>query len=149
MQIRAGNRQDEAEIRTIVFQAMKEFGILPELEGRDSDLRNIERNYFWYDGLCLAAELDGQVLGFLAGRRREGQESVLELSRLVVQAAARRQGVAKALLKTAFSFAKNLEYKSIELVCPGATKELAHLDASILQHLGFVLGPAGSWQKSL
>ncbi len=146
MQIRAGNRQDEANVRTIISQSMEEFSILPDLDGRDSDLRNIEKNYFWYDGLCLAAERDGQLLGFLAGRRREGQEEVLELKRLVVIPDARKQGVARALINTAIRFAQNSNYKLIELCCPGATKDLNHLDPKILQQLGFTQNESGGWQ---
>ena len=41
MQIRAGNRQDEDKIRTIIFNAMKECGLEPEPEGREDDLMQI------------------------------------------------------------------------------------------------------------
>ena len=149
MQIRAGNRQDEATVRTIVFQSLEEFGILSELDGRDSDLRNIEKNYFWYDGLCLAAERNGELIGFLAGRRREGQEEILDLKRLAVVPSARKQGVATALMKTAKRFAANLEYKSIELSCPGLSKELSEIDPMFLQKLGFTKADSGSWHQKV
>lgn len=113
MQIRVANRQDEPIIRTIVNQANAEHG-LPEIEltGGDSDLNNIEAHYFWYDGIFVVAEEDGQIVG-LAGARRGETDDVLELLRLVVIPSRRRHGTAQLLMNTIVFFARNAEYEEI------------------------------------
>lgn len=130
MQIRAGNRQDEAAIRALLFQAMEELSKTPDLEGRDRDLRNIESSYFWFDGLCLVAEKDSEIIGVVAARPRE-QEEILELSRLAVSPCSRRQGVAGKLMDSVSFFAGNMDYKKIV-----ASPSLA-VDRQLLLKLGF------------
>ena len=113
MQIRVANRQDEPIIRTIVNQALAERGQSEvDLKGRDEDLNNVEQHYFWYDGLFLVAEEDGQIIGLVGARKSEHDES-LELLRLVVVPAHRQKGVARQLMDTVFFFARNLEYKEV------------------------------------
>jgi GNAT superfamily N-acetyltransferase len=146
MQIRVATRQDEPFISTIVFQSLQEYGIQPDLQGADSDLTNTERHYFWYDGLCLVAENDGVIAGVLAGRRRPGQEDILELCRLVVEPGARRRGVARALLKTMLFFAANLEYKTIVCAPPGRAAELTLPPVPVMEKLGFSKDDAGVWR---
>lgn len=137
MQIRAGNRQDEAIIRTIIFQALEEHGIQSDLEGRDNDLRNVERNYFWYDGLCLVAENDGQVVGVLAAKRSQKDESTLLLTRLAVVPGVRKRGTARELVKTMLFFANNMEYKKVVICVPGLEQEKEFFAPSFLQKVGF------------
>lgn len=148
MQIRAGNRQDEAIIRTILFQSLEEHGIESDLEGRDKDLRNIEHNYFWYDGLCLVAENDGQIVGFLAGKKSDKSEDTLLLSRLVVVAGARKRGTGRALMKTLIFYSQNMEYKTIEIAIPGNLQVQNLIDPAILQKYGFQ-DIGGVWKLSV
>lgn len=114
MQVRAGNRQDEPLVRAIVTQYLEEQGRALDLEDKDRDLRNLEANYFWHDGLFIVAERDGQLIGMLAGRKNSKSDEILDLKRLVVTTGARRRGVAKALVKTMLFFAQNMEYKKVE-----------------------------------
>jgi GNAT superfamily N-acetyltransferase len=120
MQIRVANRQDEPIIRTIVNQANVEVGDAEiDLTGRDSDLSNVDSQYFWFDGIFVVAEEDGAIVG-LAGARRasdtaDGARSdVLLLKRLVVVPARRRTGCASILMDTIIFFARNAEYRVIE-----------------------------------
>lgn len=145
MQIRAATRQDEPIIRTIISQALEELGIQLDLEGRDSDLKNIERNYFWYDGLCLVAERDGQIIGVLAAKPNRQHAGILELSRLAVTPGARKRGAARALMKTLIFFAGNMECKRILLGVPGLSEDLKTIDPSILKRFGFVQDESGLW----
>lgn len=137
MQIRAGNRQDEPIIRTIIFQSMEELGLESDLDGRDNDLRNIERNYFWYDGLCLVVENDGQTLGVLAGKRDEKDERVLILSRLAVLKAVRRRHYGTALMKSMLFFAANMEYEKIRIEVPGFADGLKFFPEPFLKAFDF------------
>ncbi|MBY0360216.1 MAG: GNAT family N-acetyltransferase [Candidatus Obscuribacterales bacterium] len=123
MQIRAGNRQDETAIRALVSESL-------DLEGKDRDLRNIESSYFWFDGLCLVAEKDGEIIGFVAARPRE-QEEILELSRLAVAPSYMEQGVAAKLVDRVNFFAGNMDYEKIV-----AARSLA-VERPLLLKLGF------------
>lgn len=114
MQIRVANRQDEPIIRSIINQANAEIGETEiVLTGRDSDLTNIDSEYFWFDGIFIVAEDDGQIVG-LAGARRGDSDDVLRLQRIVVVPARRKTGCAAHLMETILFFARNAEYKRIE-----------------------------------
>lgn len=150
MQIRAATRQDEPIIRTIIFQALEENGIQSDLDGRDSDLRNVEHNYFWFDGLCLVSERDGQVIGVLAGRKSKEDDDVLELARIAVTPGARQRGAARALMKTMLFFAGNMDYKSVVLGVPGLSADLKQISPQILTKLGFTKDERrGCWQITI
>lgn len=113
MQIRVATRQDEPIIRTIINQANAEIGATEiDLTGRDSDLTNIEANYFWYDGIFLVAEEDSQIIAIVAARRGQTDKQ-LELFRLVVIPSRRRRGIARKLLETVLFFARNMEYEQL------------------------------------
>jgi predicted N-acetyltransferase YhbS len=137
MQIRVATRQDEPRIAEIVFQSLEACGIQPDPDGLDRDLKNMEHNYFWYDGLSIVAEAEGKILGVLAARRREGEEEILELCRLAVAPEARRQGAATALAKTMLFFAGNLEYKRIVSSLPARSGESRLWNEEAMQALGF------------
>lgn len=145
MQVRAGNRQDEPLVRAIVSQYLEEQGRLLDLEGADKDLRNLEHNYVWYDGLFIVAEREGQLVGFAAGRRANDNsfdqenetpaQERLVLSRLIVTPGARRRGAGKALVKVLSFFAQNMGYKEIALDKPAGLMQPESFLA--MQKLGF------------
>ena len=137
MQIRAANKQDEPIIRTIISQAMEENGATSDLDGRDSDLKNVEQNYFWYNGLCIVAERDGQIIGVLAARPNEKDDDTLELMRLAVTPGARKRGAARSLVKTMLFFAGNMQYKQVVAGASELGEDLKRIDPIILKKLGF------------
>jgi N-acetylglutamate synthase-like GNAT family acetyltransferase len=115
MQIRVANRQDEPAIREIVNQRNAELGLRQiELVELDSDLNNIDAHYFWYDGIFIVAEEDGQIVG-IAGARRGESEDVLEVLRIAVATGRRGKGVGKLMMQTILFFAGNSEYKRVIL----------------------------------
>ncbi|MCW5833450.1 MAG: hypothetical protein KIS78_13690, partial [Labilithrix sp.] len=63
MQIRIANRQDEPEIRTFVDTIYQKSGSSLNIEEQDSDLRNMEANYFGKEGLFLVAEDNDKIIG--------------------------------------------------------------------------------------
>lgn len=113
MQIRAANKKDEPFIRKLVFDGLAENGFKPDPEGLDADLKNVEKSYFWYDGLCIVAEEEGVIVGVLAARSSDACENVLDLRRLFVCPEKRRLGIARELFKTMLFFAGNSSYKKI------------------------------------
>jgi predicted N-acetyltransferase YhbS len=113
MQIRLGNRQDEPAITALVNQVMEEFGLTPNPETAESDLKNIEANYFGRDGLFLVAEHDKDIVGIAAARRSE--ENQLDLERLAVAKQFRGRGIARELMETVRRFALDMDYKRIQV----------------------------------
>ncbi|MFN8659456.1 MAG: GNAT family N-acetyltransferase [Candidatus Obscuribacterales bacterium] len=138
MQIRAGNRQDEDKIRTIIFNAMKECGLEPEPEGREDDLKNIEAGYFWHDGIFVVAERDGTIIGVAGGRKNPeaGCDTELELIRLAVLPSERKHKVARQLLDTIMFFAGNSVYERVIL------RTKAKVIPGVLEKLGFAEDPS-------
>jgi GNAT superfamily N-acetyltransferase len=141
MQIRLGNRQDEPAITALVQRVMEEFGLSPQPETAESDLKNIEANYFGRDGLFLVAESDKEIVGLAAARRNE--EDKLDLERLVVAKDFRGRGIARELMETVRRFAADMAYKRIEVEparqYPGADKAM--------RMLGFTSDPTEDAQK--
>jgi N-acetylglutamate synthase-like GNAT family acetyltransferase len=80
MQIRFANRQDEAPVRAL----LESQGATLDLAGVDSDLRNLDQNYFGRDGLFVVAEADGKVIAFAGAKRSESDGQILQLTRLNV-----------------------------------------------------------------
>jgi predicted N-acetyltransferase YhbS len=126
MQIRLGNRQDEPAITALVNQVMEEFGLTPQPETAESDLKNIEANYFGRDGVFLVAEDDKDIVGIAAARRNPEDE--LDLERLAVLKNYRGKGIARELIETVRRFARDMGYKRIEVEparqYPGGDKAL-------------------------
>jgi len=127
MQIRLGNRQDEAAIKQLVFDVMKEFHLEPDIERAEVDLKNIEANYFAKDGIFLVAEEDGQIVGIASARKSD--ENVLEFVRLAVLSPWRGKGIARRLLDTTIAFGRDLDYERIQVEparqYPGGANALA------------------------
>src|SRR5262249_24018106 len=96
MQIRIGNKQDEAPARALVEAAYKDAGASVDLTGADSDLRGIETNCFSRDGIFLVADEERKLIGFAAAAKRK--EEVLELLRLFVSSDWRKRGIGSSLL---------------------------------------------------
>lgn len=111
MQIRLGNRTDEPVIQKLVARVMTEFALQFDLNGAESDLKNVDANYFAHNGVFLVAEQEGELIG-IAGARAE-TETDLELVRIAVDKKCRGTGVARKLMSTVISFANDLEYKRI------------------------------------
>lgn len=111
MQIRLANRQDEPKIVELVLDVMKEFGLTPNMESGESDLKNVEANYFARDGVFLVAEDDGELVGIASARKE--YENILELVRFAVAKGHRGKGIARELLSTVLKFARDLEYERV------------------------------------
>jgi putative acetyltransferase len=113
MQIRLGNRQDEPAITALVYQVMEEYGLTPQPETAESDLKNIEANYFGRDGLFLVAEEDKDIIGIAAARSNDEDE--LDLERMAVAKKFRGKGIARELMETVRRFARDMGYSRIEV----------------------------------
>lgn len=107
MQIRIANRQDDKGIRALVESIYKEQGKSLELDGKDGDLRNIER-YFARDGLFLVAEDQGEIKAILAGEKES--ERLFKLKRLMGDATFH-----KAMVDIALNHAYQMDFEKVEV----------------------------------
>lgn len=132
MQIRIGNKQDEASIRELVAASYSQSGRTLALDGGDGDLRNIEKNYIWHDGVFLVAEDEREVIGFAAALKKT--ESVLLLKRLVVAELSPGPEIGALLLRQVLKFAKDLDYLAIDFIVDDTNSQLI----SLLKEHGFM-----------
>ncbi len=130
MQVRVANRQDEPAIRTFVSEIYEKDGESLNLESQDSDLRNIEANYFGKEGLFLVGEEDSAIVAIAAARKKS--DSVLELRRLFA-ADKFSPEVVPEMLRIVSGFAPRLLYSQIDIdIFPGK-----HRPDKLLKESGF------------
>jgi len=91
---------------------MSEVGKTLDLDGVDSDLKRIERNYFFSEGVFLVAEHDKQIVGFAGALKKT--ETVCQLKRLYVSKEFRGKGVGRQLMEKIVTFARDLDYHQID-----------------------------------
>jgi N-acetylglutamate synthase-like GNAT family acetyltransferase len=125
VQIRIANRQDEPEIRTFVDTIYQKSGSSLNIERQDSDLRNMEANYFGKEGLFIVAEDNDKIVG-LAGARKKS-ERVLEFKRLMVSADVQEADeILSEMIDVIVRFAPRMLFEQIE-VTENKTDRLVHL----------------------
>jgi len=111
VQIRIGNKQDEASVRLLIGETLSESGESLDLGGKDRDLRTIEIHYFGHDGVFLVAEEDRKIIAFAAAEKQT--ETACLIKRLCVKREYRRQGIGTLLLRQMISFARSLDYTDL------------------------------------
>ena len=121
MQVRIANRQDEKRIRDMAeaFSLQKEDASF-DLKGQDSDLVNVEANYFGKEGLFLVAEEEGELVGFAGASSKT--PDVLRIRRFNVKDLEFKAEIEDELMRVIVEFAPRLLYHGIEcdaeLDCP-------------------------------
>lgn len=111
MQIRIANRQDEKKIVPFVEEIYNERGIKLDLASVDSDLKNVEANYFGKDGVFLLAEEEQKIIGVAGANMID--DDLCALSRIYVAKDWRRKGIGRQMLNIVVAIAKRFEYKKI------------------------------------
>jgi putative acetyltransferase len=111
---RPATRSDGDAIRHLVFTVLVEHGLMPDPEGIDADLADIEGSYFRAGGLFdVLVDSRHKVIGtvglFPLGPGR------CELRKMYLAAAFRGQGLGRRLLEHAIAQARELGFMRIEL----------------------------------
>lgn len=125
MQIRIANRQDEPEIRTFVDTIYQKSGSSLNIEEQDSDLRNMEANYFGKEGLFLVAEDNDKIIGIAGARKKT--DKVLEFKRLMVADGSGHEDIANEMIDVIVRFAPRMLFEQIEVSVqngPGTLRQL-------------------------
>jgi putative acetyltransferase len=114
MNLRAASNKDIPQVKELVFAVLTEYGLKPDPEGTDADLKDIEATYIASGGMFSVLENEvGQVLGTVA--LFPLSSTTCELRKMYLDKNARGSGQGRRLLKHALSEARRLGFKIVEL----------------------------------
>ena len=125
--IRNASNEDGKSVQQVVFSVLREYGLRPDEHGKDSDLSNIELNYFSNNGYFGIVEFkpDGSIVGTFGLIRID--EYTCELRKMYLLKQARGKGVGKAMLEHAIQVAHEKKYRRIILETISPLKEAISL----------------------
>lgn len=124
--IRPATNSDCAEIQTLVFGVLEEYGLKPDLAGTDKDLTDIEAHYLARGGLFeLLETADGTLLGTVGLYPMD--ETTVELRKMYLSPQLRGKGIGKQTLQRMVEKAKELGFKKIYLETASVLKEAVGL----------------------
>lgn len=110
--IRAATPADMADATRIIRDALAEFGLTFDPEGRDADVKKFGVRPDHDD--VVAVESTGSAIG-VASLGPQGSAGVGWLSKMFVDATARKRGVGRALLEAVHAAAARRGYRTIGL----------------------------------
>jgi putative acetyltransferase len=129
---RAATNGDGARIRELIFDVLREYGLEPDPEGADADLRDIEAQYLAPGGSFECIEdAHGTLLGTVGLFRLDTIHC--ELRKMYFIPEARGKGLGKRTLARTLHHAKRLGFRKVNLETAGALKEAIGL----YQRFGF------------
>ena len=132
-QIRQATNDDIKEIKNIVFNVLKEYGLNPSEEGKDIDLNDIETNYINKNGFFgIAIDNNTNALVGTFGLFPLNSETC-ELRKMYLVKSARGMGLGKFILSTAVEIAKERKFKKMVLETISPLREAI----SLYRHFGF------------
>ncbi len=99
----------------MIFTCLKEYALPPDINGKDSDLNNIEKNYFSNDGFfgVVVNTNTNQIVGTFG--LFPVNEKICELRKMYLSKEVRGKGLGKSILNTAINKARDKHYKKIIL----------------------------------
>jgi putative acetyltransferase len=112
--LRSASNDDAEAIRSVVFPVLREFGLLPDPEGTDADLADLESSYLRSGGsFDVLLDPSGQIVGTVGLFPLE--QGRCELRKMYLAAAYRGQGLGKRMLQHALQRARELGFRRVEL----------------------------------
>lgn len=124
---REATNNDVTLIKHLIFAVLDEYRLLPDEFGKDSDLSDLQRNYFTQNGffgLIICGQLNKVVGTF--GITKVNEESC-ELRKMYVAKEFRGRGIGKFMLGQAVAIARERNYKFIQLETVSVLKEAIDL----------------------
>jgi putative acetyltransferase len=125
--LRPASNGDVAQIKAVIFSVLIEYGSLPDENGKDKDLNNIEKSYFAKNGFfAIAVDSDSNdIVGTCGLFPISGQ--TCELRKMYLLKKVRGKGLGKFILSYCIKTAKEKRYQEIVLETISPLKEAISL----------------------
>jgi putative acetyltransferase len=121
-QIRIATNRDIPSIKNVVFLSLKEFGLNPDVKGKDKDLNDIEKSYLADNGFFgVVVNTETKLVVGCFGLFPVSRQ-ICELRKMYLVKELRGKGLGKFILDTAIQIAKDKHYKKIILETISALK---------------------------
>jgi len=113
--IRPAKNEDIAAIKKVAFTVLREYGLNPDEEGKDSDLNNVEKSYFSRNGYFgVAVNINSNEVVGTFGLYVVNDE-VCELRKMYLQSECRGKGLGKFILDKTIEMARIKAFRKIFL----------------------------------
>ena len=120
--LRLADNRDGEKIASLVFGVLKDYGLKPDPDCTDADIKDIESSYFDRGGMFFVLETeDGSIIG--AYGLYPINERTCELRKMYLHKAHRGKGLGKFLLDDALSKARQLGFEKMILETASVLKE--------------------------
>ncbi len=124
--VRAATNADCAAVQALVFGVLREYGLTPEPHATDSDLADIEANYFKTGGAFWVVQNGaGEIIGSV-GLHPEASGDC-EMRKMYLAQTVRGRGLGRKLLETAVAGARELGFRRVTLGTANVLKEAVRL----------------------
>ena len=120
--LRHASNKDFLEVSKLIFEILEEYGLKPDPGVTDSDLENIEENYFARNGLFDVLENEEGKIIATVGLFNMGDDTC-ELRKMYLLKTERGKGYGRLLLNHAIKNARQLGYKKVILETASVLKE--------------------------
>jgi putative acetyltransferase len=120
--LRRARNKDCDNVARLVYGVLKEYGLKPDPDCTDADLKDIESSYFGRGGTFFVLETeDGSIIG--AYGLYPIDEHTCELRKMYLHKAHRGKGLGKFLLEDAIAKARQLGFERMILETASVLKE--------------------------
>jgi len=124
--IRDATNGDAERVAALIFSVLAEYGLKPDPESTDADLKDIEVNYIQSGGLFeLIENKEGDLLGTVG--LYPVDKNTCELRKMYFVRQARGLGLGRRVLERTVSRARELGFKTVFLETAGVLKEAIRL----------------------
>jgi putative acetyltransferase len=123
--IRKATNADGPAISDLVFCILRDYGLEPDPDATDADLKDIEGSYFRSGGSFYVFENDGEIIGS-AGLYPVSDDTA-ELRKMYLHARCRGRGIGKLLLDKLVADARQSGFSKVTLETASVLKEAIQL----------------------
>ncbi len=120
--LRPATNTDCEQVRDLVFGVLTEYGLKPDPDGIDADLRDIEQSYFSRGGeFCVLEGAEGRIIATCA--LYPAEEATCELRKRYMRPEHRGKGYGKQLLEEMLSQARRMGFRTMTVETVTVLKE--------------------------
>ena len=113
LEVRAAKNSDSNDIKVVVFEVLREYGLTPDPGTTDKDLDAIEEYYHNNHGYFGVVEREGNIVATVGIYKIN--ETTCELRKMYALPSQRGRGLGKYLVKFSLEKARTLGYKRMVL----------------------------------